>query len=868
MKKVLKVICIILAIIIVAGGCGKTKPKPSVKGGYRETEITMPEGYQQYSNPIFLADGRLMMLASRMTANGEPVDNGGGPIIYRDYGVKVQATVRKEEDSEDLSENDEELAADIDSSGLSSAATTDVGPLPIDPDKPVDPNYPDEPYEEVIYETHYEILVWNELSGSPTVDPVKLPENTYFDSNNSLMTDFEGKPVLRTTGYKEETGEQLLRLFWLPEAINAGRDAEAVEPVKSIEIAMADIYPNAVIILPNGQVACASWDRIVLFGQDGKKVKESSTGYIYQMTKYGSNIVAVDGEKGELVYYDAAALQEQKRVKITRTVLNNTNNMIALEDGSLYFSGMNGVYLLEPETAADSDAAAAASKEGETREPRLVLDAMGYSLADPNISISGFAVSKDKSLFILGNSNYYYPMYRDSIMPGYGQQPARGFIYKWDPELDLSNKTILTVSSLWTDQMLRVAAFEFQKKHPDVQIKLTQYYDKMENEMPWSDFIRAINTDILSGKAADVMFLDNLPLKSYSRRGVLVDLSDYIDDFGGADKLNMGIVNGMRDENGKLYALPLMFSTYQLIGRKNVIDQVTDLKSILTLNLAPDQKALAPQEREQLFQQLLQTNMPCFIDEKTGNYKFDSPVFIEFLELFDRLYYEAQTPPPPMPEYDEQGNVKPGPATDTEYWDFWNTIQKDKYLGKVAMSMQQYSYLDGMQWEFTLMGGKDASWTFLPQIKDMGGAVFTPSSMLGISANSKNKELAAEFIKMIFSGEIENMRNYIYGFSTIKAYQEEAIQNILKQYKEQDENGWGPGQVWIDENLQVDMIRFTETQLRDTIKRLEECTVPIQYDQTLSEFMNEELRPFLKGEKSAREAAESLQRRAAAYLGE
>ena len=380
--------------------------------------------------------------------------------------------------------------------------------------------------------------------------------------------------------------------------------------------------------------------------------------------------------------------------------------------------------------------------------------------------------------------------------------------------------------------------------------------------MKWSDFIRTVNTDILSGKIADIMFLDNLPLESYMRRGILVDLNSLVNELGGAEKLNMGIVNGMKNKDGKLYALPLTFTTYALIGRENVINQVTDLQSLLTLKLEPDQKALVPTQKQALFQQLLMANLPVFIDKQSGNYRFDTPEFVGFLELVDRIYNEAQVPPPELPENPTEEDYRK-----IDFGNFYQESQKDRYTGKNAMMITTLGNLDSLSYEFSYSGGKDASWTFIPKMKDVGGEIFMPQTTLGISAKGKNQKLAAEFVKMLFSGEIEGIENYMWGFSVAKAQQEKAIKNLLEQYKQQEEAG-GKRQMSIDEKTVIDMTTLTEQQMRDIVKRLDGCTIPIQFDQTLSEFLTEEINPFLYGRKTAKEAADALQRRAAAYLAE
>lgn len=860
LERMRRFLCIGLASMMLLSGCsGKGDDKKPAKGGYRETEINMPAGYQQNTNPLFLKDGRVIMLATRIF---EPVPMEG-EVIPADIYTAAGETAAVEDSSatdgetaaveDNSAADDEAVAVEEDDAADGEAAEGDAESLPVE-EMPV--------FDYTPPEMKYDILTWQDLSQEPTIDPFKLPVNTYFDSQGALMTDIDGNPVLRANSYDPEKGTQKFLLYWLPETVGAGKDAEPVAALKEQSIDLGEMYPNAIVILPGGLVAASTWNSVQIFGSDGKKIKELSITYSNQMFRVGNNLVVSDGEKSELVFYDSTTLEESKRIKVGRTIINNTNNAVGFDDGTIYLYGQNGIYKLDPD-----DTASPAGSESPKAEAEMVLDFLQYSLADPDLYPNGFAVNSDKQILVMANSNRMFRRMSSSLAVAASEQEYSGpqmllFLYKWDPELDLSNKTILTVSSLFTDHILRVAAFEFQKKHPDVQIKLTQYYDKMEDQMKWSDFIRTVNTDILSGKTADIMFLDNLPLDSYTRRGILVDLNPLVDELGGPEKLNMGVINGMKSKDGKLYALPLTFTTYALIGHKNVIDQVTDLQSLLTLDLKPDQKALSPMQKQALFQQLLMTNLPAFVDEQSGNYRFDTPEFIGFLELFERIYNEAQTPPPELPENPTEEDYRK-----LDMGNFYQNLQKDRYTGKTAMSITTLGNLDSLSYEFTYSGGKDASWTFMPKLKDFGGEIFMPQTTLGISAKSKNKELAQEFVKMILSGEIENIGNYMWGFSIIKSQQEKTIMDLLEQYKQQDEMG-GSHKMYIDEHTTVDMVRLTEQEMRDLVNRMDECTVPIRYDQTLSEFLDEEIKPFLYGRKSAKEAAESLQRRAAAYLAE
>lgn len=882
-RSIKTLVCLALAALMLLSGCadngknnnnkpGENNNQPT--GGYREETMIFPTGYNQITNLVFLPDGSMAMVGQRY----QSYDDGGGmpvkPMPVDDVVPEEGDTAATEPaEGEEPADTDEQTA---DASAVpaetetpaSAEANTETQPAESETEEQP-AQLPEGEYEEYTPpKEQYDIITWKDAASEPVLDPLDLPANAYLSGNNSLMVDEQGNLALMMSGYDPEKGVSQYTVQMLPKPQGAGRDAAPVAPVSATILDMGDVYPNALALLPNGNIAVCDYAGLRIFDSNGKKVKElASGGFIYQMTASGNYLIAVDGDKSELVYYDIQSYAEAYRVPVTRSVMNNMSSMTALDDGSIYFLGQDGVRRMgAPEKQGDQMVAP---------DVEVVLSALDYKLGDPEYYGSGFAISpQDKRIVVTGNMEG--GMARAMLVSASGGYSSGsvaidgeeytgpqmfGFIYTWDPTVDFGNKVELEISTLFSDQMLRVAASIFREAHPNVRIKITQYYDKMENDMKWSDFIKAVNTDILSGKGADVMFLDNMPISSYMRRGVLVDLSDMVEQMGGAEKLNMGVIDGMRSDNGKLYAIPMMFNAYALYGRKNVVDQVTDLKSLLTLDLKPDQYALASMQRSEMFNMLLTSNMPAFIDEKTGNYRFDSEEFIGFLELFDRIYKEAQITPPELPENPTEEDWR-------KYDEIYQKNQINLYKGIAAMQISYFGGLDYM--DFTLAGGKEADWTFLPTVKDLGGAVYNPSTMVGINAKSDQKELAAEFIKVLFSDD-ERLSNYMWGFSTVKAVQERRIQQILDRYKEQDEYGWG-NETWVGtdngQDIMAPRYRMPEEQLREMAARMDECTIPAIYDNTLMEFMMEEIDPFLKQTKSATEVAQALQKRAAAYLAE
>ena len=104
--------CIGLASLILFSGCsGNGNEKQVIKGGYRETEINMPAGYQQSTYPVFLKDGRVIMVATR-TFEEVQYENIIKEEAASKEATKVEVT-KEEEKKEELTEEGEAASGDV-----------------------------------------------------------------------------------------------------------------------------------------------------------------------------------------------------------------------------------------------------------------------------------------------------------------------------------------------------------------------------------------------------------------------------------------------------------------------------------------------------------------------------------------------------------------------------------------------------------------------------------------------------------------------------------------------------------------------------------------------------------------------------------
>jgi N,N'-diacetylchitobiose transport system substrate-binding protein len=96
------------------------------------------------------------------------------------------------------------------------------------------------------------------------------------------------------------------------------------------------------------------------------------------------------------------------------------------------------------------------------------------------------------------------------------------------------------------DEMVQYAIAEFNKLHPDVEVKLER--------QQWTGLVEKLTTALSSSDSPDVVELGNTQAQAFEAAGALADLTDKKADLGGDDLLQSLTEAGTYD--GKFYAVP------------------------------------------------------------------------------------------------------------------------------------------------------------------------------------------------------------------------------------------------------------------------------------------------------------------------
>ena len=451
-------------------------------------------------------------------------------------------------------------------------------------------------------------------------------------------------------------------------------------------------------------------------------------------------------------------------------------------------------------------------------------------------------------------------------------------------------KKIITLATLNMDSEMRTLISDFNKNSSEYRIKVTDYSEYNTGD-DYTAGITKLNTEIIAGRVPDIIAVGYfMPIDQYAAKGILEDLTPYIERDLGKDALVEDFFKTLRDDNGKLYEAYSAFTMQTLVGLRSVVGDEADWsfkKLQEAFTTLPEGASIVGDyySRSSALYMFLYSNMDKFVNWETGKCTFDSQDFIDLLET-----------------------VKTFPADEDINYDDGETAyvsdQVKVLTGKQLLSnANAYSLTDFRASTFYAYGKDDISFVGYPGT----GAAFSAVGMgYAISAKSENKEAAWQFVSRILTEDYQNGQNkygYYNGFPTNEAvfdkmmkaeatptFDENAVISSTyvvgnngtssdgglserepyysgatndKGVHEQPKTTYGFGG-----DFTVEIYAMTEQEKEVVLDLLKNTTTFMRYDSSLSDIINEEIQPFFKGEKSAADAAKMIQSRATIYVNE
>lgn len=577
--------------------------------------------------------------------------------------------------------------------------------------------------------------------------------------------------------------------------------------------------------------------------------------------KDGRLLVLDDGGIG---LYDTGG-KLLKRVKPEQSLSGAV--VLQLEDGTLavdYYSettGKRSLRRLEVETGKLSEEyALPGQSSGYSFYPGIGRDLLvvggsgvyGYNLGDAeltellNIIDSDLSSSYIYNLVAIDDRSFYGMM--DDIL---SNEPVLMRFTKVDPQ-DVVDKQVLTLACNGLEWTIRDQVVKFNKGNEKYRISIRDY-SEYNTEEDYEAGMTRLNTDIASGNIPDILILQSgMPVESFVAKGLFEDLYPYIDRDEEVKREDF-FPNVLKayETDGKLFRLVPGFTIKTVTGKTADVGEEPGW-SLEDLNAVMDKKPEGTQvftqvTRNDILNFCMQMSGDQYVKWETGECRFDTEDFVKLLEF--------------MRQFPEQLDDS---KFDESYWNDFDTQWRK------GSTLLYLTYLDSFDtWNYMRKGafGEEITMIGFPAAGG-NGAVIMPNLDLAMSARSKNKEGAWEFLRHFITEKYQ--KEVSYGWPLYIKCMEELKEKAQKRQSYEDENG---NLVEYDPEYTIGGITIPITPMSgEEAERIEQYILSVDqaysYDANLVNIIEEEAAPYFSGQKSAKEAADIIQSRAQIYVHE
>ncbi|MBR4966286.1 MAG: extracellular solute-binding protein, partial [Lachnospiraceae bacterium] len=458
---------------------------------------------------------------------------------------------------------------------------------------------------------------------------------------------------------------------------------------------------------------------------------------------------------------------------------------------------------------------------------------MGFveSDLDSNIFSEGFMLDENTAVFLKHNAETW-------------STEGIRVCKKVDPST-IEEKEIITLGMLYYDSSLAADVIAFNDKSENTRIQIKAY---MDDNGEWEAAQKAFNNDLISGNCPDIVCISEATEQfyNYMEKGTFAPLDSYIKDDPEIDENDIfPNVKAALSSDGKMYAVTPSFYVMSMAMKEKyapangriTFDELIALEQQLGVN------AFFDTINENVIYNLLTYGYDEYIDLRTGKCNFGDS-FAKALE------YSAQYPA--EIEYDEN-----------MYMEYESIYRQDK-------AILSYAYISDFR-EFNRM----EQGTFGEKVALVGfpgnegrGAILCLGQICAISAKSKNKDVAWEFVREYMTTQYQEEIGY--NFPTRISVCEKQMEEQMKKmtYTDMDgvEHEYDDTYYINGEEIVIHPISKERAEyVFDYISGIE--SVYFVNDQ-ISNIVKEEAAPLFAGQKNSKQVVEIIQSRVQTYVNE
>ncbi len=575
------------------------------------------------------------------------------------------------------------------------------------------------------------------------------------------------------------------------------------------------LIPTKVEVGKNGNILVHGFEDCVYYQTDGKKLfsmekvwsgsSEFSVGYLTEK----EFITRVDG--GVARYnLDGGKLEEVIPFE------GMTGDMV--ESMVLFGDKSGGIYV------ADKRGLSHVNPGGSLWEQ--LIDGSFNTMSMESVYLQEFLAGEDEDYFAVFVEN-----------GGKGIMLCR---YLYDPDMAAVPPVTLTVYGLKENATVRQTAVLFQKEHPDVRVEVLNGADQDGNVS--EDTIRALNTEILGGRGADVLILDGLPGTSYEEKGILMDLRQVFETIQKENPVMEQVLTGFTKEDGSIYQMPARIAVPLILGQESA------LKAVESLEGMKNYEGQAPLFYTTTYENMLKMVASIRYEEifKSEDGGLAEEVLVNYLEtvkaLTEKNHAQSMFTQEEMERLHISNHVMPyGICGSYTYFD-------QGFSGCGTENMK--GIFDMILFEAVLDKNPEAR-------QDTINDIYFPEVLVSVNQNTDQPELAKEFVRRMFSTEVQKEDL----FDGIAVNLEAQRINC-----ETDKEGFSVGSSYGDYHIGGEWPELEKR--REFYDLIETVKVPVMVDETVMRMIADGAGEYLDGKVRAEQAAEGICRQVRLYEAE
>ncbi len=705
--------------------------------------------------------------------------------------------------------------------------------------------------------------------GSLTEYEIDTGEGDAYFYPNSFGIGKDGRILFVHTLYdwNEETGESTNTVYLKEYDPVKKQWAEQIELNPELEKAGVDLlnfYVNDCFYSDDGSIYINGGENVYVFDGEGhyRSTIDCGGNWVNVMLSAGNRILIGAYDEGGmemssrpvLTVYENGKGTEIKSESLKASAYGNYTPS-AFDGERLYYTTATGVgaYDMTDDSAKE------------------IMNYINSDLDSNSVNVLG--VTKDGKILAAdyGNS-YIYSSYAAGVS-GEDENRMKVFLLQRVPDEKLQEEVIVKLGCVYPDYELTKAIISFNKKNTGVRISVVSYDGYNNEENQWTGAVTKMNSEIVSGTAPDMILLSSeMPVDSYMQKGVFADLTPYMKDeetgISRSDYLENILDATVVD--GKQYSIILQFSLRTLFAKSKYVGETpgwTFDEMMQAIRSMPEgMSAFYGSSRDTIINSFFMYTMPCFVDWRTGQNKFDTEAFREFIKYLasvpEKGIWDSEDP---MEEWDEDKYREREENYQLRYWRDYGLFDESymyDFTGTLNMTREFATE------EITPIGYPT---------DDGCGAIIVPSTEIAVMQRSGVKKQAWEIIRAFITDQ--SLTSNSWGFSINRSIMEDQMKEQVKQYQENYKNGWygytDDDWEWMRESgYSDDYIEFQKQQYRildekmaqEVMDLVKSANVVFRSDKDLLEIVTEELSAFFGGSRSAEETARVIASRARVYM--